>query len=108
MLHLLNKSEFIILLETADSFKMFCTIVSLYILIQEMRSIWITQILWWILLTVLEASLPPFCGLLCSSLSLYYFENDIYIFMLVWNNYTLVILACKLYVPCVAQILSYV
>jgi hypothetical protein len=33
MLHLLNKSAFIILLETADSFRMFCTIVSLYIYI---------------------------------------------------------------------------
>jgi hypothetical protein len=31
-----------------------------------------------------------------------------YIFLLVCNNYTLVILACKLYVPCVTQILSYV
>jgi hypothetical protein len=33
MLHLLNKSTFIILLEIADSFRMFCTIVSLYIYI---------------------------------------------------------------------------
>jgi hypothetical protein len=43
------------------------------------RSTRIPQILRWILLSILEASLPPFCGLLCSSPLLYYLENDIYI-----------------------------
>jgi hypothetical protein len=33
VLHLLNKSAFIILLEIADSLRMFCIIVSLYIYI---------------------------------------------------------------------------
>jgi hypothetical protein len=70
-------------LETTDSLRYFVILFSsfYYILLQDMRrrSTRITQILRWILLIVLEASLPPFCGLLCSSPLLYYLENDIYI-----------------------------
>jgi hypothetical protein len=83
VLHCINKSAFIILLEIVDSLRCFCVTVSslYYILLQDMRSksIRITQTLTWILLTVVEASLPPFYGLLCLIPLLYYFENDIYI-----------------------------
>jgi hypothetical protein len=85
VLYLLNKSAFIILLETTDSLRYFVLLFSIlyYILLQDMRrrSTGITQILSWILLTVLEASLPPFCGLPCSSPLLYYLGNDISIFV---------------------------
>jgi hypothetical protein len=79
MLHLLNKSAFIILLETVDSLRYFVLLFSslYYILLQDMRrrSTRITQVLRSIQLTILDASLHPFYGLLCSNPLLYYLEN---------------------------------
>jgi hypothetical protein len=83
VLHFLNKYAFIILLETTDSLRYFCITVSslYYIILWDMRrrNIRITHILRWILLTIVEASLPPFCGLLCPNPLYFYFENDVYI-----------------------------
>jgi hypothetical protein len=64
MLHLLNKSAFILLWDTTDSLRYFVLFFfSLYyVLIQvmKMRNIRTIQTLRWILILVFEARLPPF------------------------------------------------
>jgi len=77
VLHLLNKSAFIILLETVDSLRYFYIIASLYII--YWYRIWGGRIsgfprllggLWW---QFLRLDCLLFCGLLCFSLILSYF-----------------------------------
>jgi ABC-type uncharacterized transport system permease subunit len=67
MLHLLNKSAFIILWETTDSLRysvlLFSSLYCVIIQVMKKKNIRTIQTLRWILILVFEARLPPFCEL---------------------------------------------
>jgi hypothetical protein len=106
---ILDCVAFIILLETTDSLRYFCIIVSLYIIywykILGRRTLGLLRLLrgfWWQWLRLACLSFVDYYILV----QYYIIFRKTFIFLLVCNYNILVILVCKLSVLHVAQILS--